>query len=215
MKDELCLYFILEYCPHGDLRETLNKLTPLSEDIKVRFMAQMLDILSYMHSKKFVYGDMKLENLLIDAQYNLKLCDFGTSQPLKDISATLSNFMSTPSVMPPETVQTGVFGFPGDVWSLGCVYYHLNTYQPLFKADTDYLTLRQIQDFHDLSEHPTHLPLEPLVKDLLDHILQVDPLTRSSCEELKAHDIFSNVVWDTLFAPGPPIFDHGPSEIVD
>ena len=60
------LYFVLEYCPGGELFELLHLRTKFSED-QVRFYtAQLILVLEYMHSKDIIHGDIKPENILLD-----------------------------------------------------------------------------------------------------------------------------------------------------
>lgn len=79
MQTNSSLFFELEYCEYGSLLNILNsKLVLTLDDIKI-ILAQIIEGLVYMHSKSIIYGDLKSENILINGQGEVKLCDFNLS----------------------------------------------------------------------------------------------------------------------------------------
>lgn len=73
-------YIVLEYAQAGTLFNLCEAQGALGEDIGRFFLHQILDVLSYMHGKKIVHRDLKLENILLDDKMNLKIADFGFSR---------------------------------------------------------------------------------------------------------------------------------------
>jgi serine/threonine protein kinase len=80
--------------------------------------------LRYCHKNLVVHRDIKLENLLIDDEGVVKICDFGVSKQLDNKSALISGKSGTPAYMAPEVQLVQQYnGFTADVWSLGvCLF---------------------------------------------------------------------------------------------
>ena len=73
------LYLVMEYLPGGDLFSLLQKLGSLDEHSTKIYMLQILNALKYLHSNGIIHRDLKPDNILIAADGNLKLTDFGLS----------------------------------------------------------------------------------------------------------------------------------------
>lgn len=74
------LYYILEYCPGGELFFYLQKIGRFKESAAKFYAANILLALRHLHEKKILYRDMKPENVLVDRDGYLKLTDFGLSR---------------------------------------------------------------------------------------------------------------------------------------
>ena len=73
------VYIMMDYVEGGLLFDFCQKMGSVGEDAGRDFMTQMLDIIEYMHEKGAVHRDIKIENILLDNDLNLKLTDFGFS----------------------------------------------------------------------------------------------------------------------------------------
>ena len=74
------LFFVLEYCPGGELFTLLKKKSKLSENHSRFYAAQIVLILDHLHKHNIVYRDLKPENILINNDGYIKLTDFGLSK---------------------------------------------------------------------------------------------------------------------------------------
>jgi len=81
-QDDRKLYFLLEYCPGGELFSLLAAKDKLSEDQAKFFSAQIVLALEALHKHKVIYRDLKPENIIIDRVGYIKLTDFGLSKIL-------------------------------------------------------------------------------------------------------------------------------------
>ena len=71
------MYMVLEYADGGDALKHIQSTGAISEDRARLWTSQVASAVSYMHDLDIAHRDLKLENLLIDASDNIKLCDFG------------------------------------------------------------------------------------------------------------------------------------------
>jgi len=95
--------------------------------------------LYYLHANSIIYADLKPSNVLMNEYNTLKLCDFGLSKKLNDLSKpdTEDNKpkSGTPYYMAPELFSDdGVYSFYSDMWALGCVLFELASGKPPYAA---------------------------------------------------------------------------------
>lgn len=83
-QDPKKLYFVLEYCPGGELFGLLQIKNYLSEEQTKFYASQIFLALELLHSKNILYRDLKPENILIDKKGYIKLTDFGLSKILAE-----------------------------------------------------------------------------------------------------------------------------------
>jgi serine/threonine protein kinase len=90
----------MEYVSGGLLFDLCQNMGAMGEDAGLYFMMQMLDALEYMHNLRCVHRDLKLENILVDSDLNLKIADFGFAC-YKSID-NLKSYRGTMTYMAPE-----------------------------------------------------------------------------------------------------------------
>lgn len=125
IESERRIYLVIEFAQNGELFEYLVKCGRFKEkDARLKFR-QIISAVQYCHSKNVVHRDLKAENLLLDAQYNIKIADFGFSNfyaPHKK----LDTFCGSPPYAAPELFRGQKYAGPEvDVWSLGVILYTL------------------------------------------------------------------------------------------
>lgn len=128
------LFFVLDYCPGGELFGLLSKRNRLTEDQARFYAAQLVLALEYLHSKDILYRDLKPENVMLDKRGYVKLTDFGLSRfklTEKDVSVC-----GTPEYLAPEIIQKSGHGKEVDWWCLGCLIYEMVTGIPPFSAQS-------------------------------------------------------------------------------
>ena len=83
----------------------------------VRILAQLLNAVSYIHEQRYVHGDIKLENLMIDASGRVRLIDFGS------VSRLYANIDRKTLLLTEPFSGSGKFETGPDIWAIGQVLY--------------------------------------------------------------------------------------------
>ena len=126
-EDEKFFLIIMEYINGGNLFSFVKKRRKLSEKTAKFLFKQIILGIKYIHEQNIVHRDIKLENLLIDLNNNVKICDFGIGKKVTNKSQLLYDQCGTLMYMAPEillsTKEKGYEGFPVDIWSSGISLY--------------------------------------------------------------------------------------------
>jgi len=99
-------YMILEYAEGGDLFNYVQTTGRFSEKLARHFFLQILNAIKYSHDKNICHRDLKLENIMLDKDYNIKLIDFGFQSTANGIDGTgfHQTNLGTKGYMAPELV---------------------------------------------------------------------------------------------------------------
>eukprot|EP00928_Gymnodinium_smaydae_P012603 TRINITY_DN14574_c0_g1_i3.p1 TRINITY_DN14574_c0_g1~~TRINITY_DN14574_c0_g1_i3.p1 ORF type:complete len:537 (+),score=95.56 TRINITY_DN14574_c0_g1_i3:63-1613(+) len=185
----LCIF--MEYVPGGSLAAILSEFGALEGMPLMTATAGMLQGLSYLHTRSpvVVHRDVKSGNVLVDADFNIKLSDFGCSKRC-DVSTSFTTQGSIPWMAPEVIVQDG-YGRKADIWSLGCTCIELATAElPWGRGafDNPMNAMRRIGMSNETPPVPEVLP--PALRDLIQLTLQREPNERPSASRLLCHDYF-------------------------
>ncbi|EAS01448.2 Serine/Threonine kinase domain protein (macronuclear) [Tetrahymena thermophila SB210] len=138
---------VMEYVGSSSLHSYLKLHTgrKLPENEAKRIFKQLILGLEYLHSKNVVHRDIKLENILLDKQNNVKIIDFGFSIIIPP-EKKLSIFCGTPSYMAPEIVaKKEYYGQPVDIWAAGILLYVMLCGTFPFRGIDDKTLFKEIQ----------------------------------------------------------------------
>lgn len=179
---ETAIYLVMEYLDRGDLYTLLKsqKKGRLSEPQTKSLFSQLLKGLEYIHCQGILHRDIKLDNVLLDQNMNLKICDFGISRTVVS-GHRMTEQSGTPAFMAPEIVAgEGYEGFASDVWSLGVVVYSLLTGTLPFRGNS----AKDLNQNILKGAYNTELNLSPEAKSLLARLLEVSPEKRIKIKEI-------------------------------
>ncbi|KAJ6371839.1 hypothetical protein OIU77_002203 [Salix suchowensis] len=128
LNDGEMVYIFLELVSHGTLQQAYKNCR-FKESQVSHYTRQILQGLKYLHSCNVVHGDLKCANILVTELGRIKLADFGLSKSMEDHSQSLKLGLGSPLWMAPEVAKLKRvwYGFPSDIWSLGCTVTELST----------------------------------------------------------------------------------------
>lgn len=122
------VYYAMDFVDGSSLA---NCAKPMAENRVRKYLNQILDALSYVHSQNILHLDIKPGNIMIDSNDNVKLIDFGASKLVDDaghFKSTTSQMAYTPGYAPLEQSNGGTnVGAYSDIYSLGATLYNLLT----------------------------------------------------------------------------------------
>ena len=81
---------MLEYVENGALSDMLRKQKNFTASLTRFYAAELILALEYVHQRKIAHRDLKPDNILISADYHLKLTDFGQAKKFVDESVTVT-----------------------------------------------------------------------------------------------------------------------------
>lgn len=114
---------VMEYVSNGNLYNYVQRKKRLDEKEACKYFVQTCEALQYLHENNVFHRDIKPENLLLDQNYNLKLCDFGWCA--ENIHLKRKTFCGTYEYMAPEIVTDVAYDYTIDIWSVGVLLYEL------------------------------------------------------------------------------------------
>ncbi|TVU17966.1 hypothetical protein EJB05_34028 [Eragrostis curvula] len=183
------IYMVLEFVNGGELFDRIAVKGKLSEEEGRRLFQQLIDGVSYCHEKGVYHRDLKPENVLVDRKGNIKISDFGLSALPQQLGndGLLHTTCGSPNYIAPEVLQNkGYDGSLSDIWSCGVILYiMLVGYLPF--DDRNIVVLYQ-KIFRGEAEIPKWL--SPGAQNLLQRILEPNPMKRIDMAEIKAHEWF-------------------------
>ncbi|KAH8815219.1 hypothetical protein F5884DRAFT_771577 [Xylogone sp. PMI_703] len=193
-----CTYIVLELCPNGSLMDMVKRRRFITEPEVRYYTVQMAGAIKYMHGKGIIHRDLKMGNIFLDKDMNIKVGDFGLAALLmsdKDmVACRRTTLCGTPNYIAPEILEKGKGGHDHavDIWSLGIIIYALLTGKPPFQsntADEIYRRAREREyDWPESSVSGNYISEE--TKDLVAELLQ-SPDQRPNPDTIVQHPFFS------------------------
>ena len=153
-----------------------------------KIFAQLVGAVSYVHAQNCVHRDLKLENILLDKNEDVKLVDFGFTREYEGRTNHLQTFCGTVCYAAPEMLKGEKYaGEKVDVWSLGIILYALLAGELPFDDDDDMVTKQKILNTEP--KYPDSFP--PDATNLLGKLLSKRPLVRITLADILAHSFLA------------------------
>lgn len=126
----------LELCEAGSLMDMLRRRKRFTEPESRYFMVQLIGACHYMHTHQVIHRDLKLGNLFLDADMNVKVGDFGLAALIENPGERKKTICGTPNYIAPEVLFDTANGhsFEVDTWSIGVILYTLVVGRPPFQT---------------------------------------------------------------------------------
>nr|GLL40182.1 phosphoenolpyruvate carboxylase kinase 2-like [Ipomoea trifida] len=184
-EDEDHLHMITELCDGGDLYEILSR-GPLSEPAAAAVLRPLISAIGCCHRAGVAHRDVKPDNVLFDAQGNLKLADFGSAEWLGG-GGRMSAVVGTPYYAAPEVLMRREYNEKVDVWSAGVILYIMLAGVPPFRGDTTTETFEAVLRANLRFPAKIFRSVSPEAKDLLRKMICRDVSRRFSAEQVLRH----------------------------
>ncbi|XP_068171105.1 NUAK family SNF1-like kinase 2 [Antennarius striatus] len=179
-KDKIVI--VMEYASRGDLYDYICDRKNISEREARHFFRQIVSAVHYCHQNGIVHRDLKLENILLDGNGNVKIADFGLSN-LYHGDGYLQTFCGSPLYASPEIVNGRPYRGPEvDSWSLGVLLYTMVHGTMPFDGQSHKTLVQQI------STGNYRKPSNPSdACGLIRWMLMVNPERRATIEDIAGH----------------------------
>jgi serine/threonine protein kinase/tetratricopeptide (TPR) repeat protein len=167
--------------------QTITSFQDASFDLKMSWIVQLLQALSYLHSHDIIHRDLKPSNILIDAEKKLKVLDFGLAVQInhaRGVTGTLS-------YMSPEALRDEVLDHRADLYAVGLIMYELLAGRHPFNTHS---MSRLISETLNLDPDLDLLEGSREVKMLIDRLLAKQPSDRfaTALDTLRALNLAIN-----------------------
>lgn len=174
-------FIFVDYVSGGELFTHLYKRDHFNEDEVRIFIAEIVIAIEQLHKLGIIYRDIKLENILLDADGHIVVTDFGLSKELtKESNGRSYSFCGTMEYMAPEVVRGGKTGHDVSVdwWSVGVLCYELLTGASPFTIDGDPNKQNEISKRILRADPPMPDMIREDARDLIKRLLNKDPSKR-------------------------------------
>ncbi|KAI8814049.1 kinase-like domain-containing protein, partial [Cladochytrium replicatum] len=189
-EDDQFVFMIMELCENKTLVDLLKHRKRLTESETRGIMAQLLSGVQYMHSQSVIHRDLKLGNLFLDRNMQLKIGDFGLAAVIQHNGDRKKTICGTPNYIAPEVLfdtQNG-HSYEVDIWSVGVVMYTLLVGKPPFQKKDVKAIYKKIRE--NSYEFPPEIELSVEAKSLITSLLHSQPECRPALEQIMEHDFF-------------------------
>lgn len=186
-EDDQNVYIILELCRRRSLMEMHKRRKAITEQETRYFMRQIVLACQYLHDNKIIHRDLKLGNLFLNDDMELKIGDFGLATKVDFEGERKKTLCGTPNYIAPEVLNKKGHSYEVDVWSLGCILYTLLIGKPPFETSCLKDTYAKIK------KNEYTIPnnkISPQAKNLINHLLQADPALRPTMAQILNDDFF-------------------------
>uniref|UniRef100_A0A4W4HU48 MAP/microtubule affinity-regulating kinase 3 n=1 Tax=Electrophorus electricus TaxID=8005 RepID=A0A4W4HU48_ELEEL len=191
IETEKTLYLIMEYASGGEVFDYLVAHGRMKEKEARAKFRQIVSAVHYCHQKSIVHRDLKAENLLLDADSNIKIADFGFSNEFT-VGSKLDTFCGSPPYAAPELFQGKKYDGPEvDVWSLGVILYTLVSGSLPFDGQN----LKELRERVLRGKYRVPFYMSTDCEGILRRFLVLNPSKRCSLEQIMK-DKWMNVGYD-------------------
>ncbi|XP_043927349.1 hormonally up-regulated neu tumor-associated kinase [Protopterus annectens] len=184
LETENSYYLVMELCPGGNLMHRIYEKKRLEEQEARKYIRQLIQAVEHLHRFGVVHRDLKIENLLLDEDNNIKLIDFGLSNcaGILGYSDPFSTQCGSPAYAAPELLARNKYGPKVDVWSIGVNMYAMLTGALPFTVEPFSLrSLYQKMIDKEMNPLPNHLSAGAI--HLLRCLLEPDPVKRPNIQQ--------------------------------
>ena len=211
-EDSENIYILIELCYNQTLHELIKRRKKLTELEVQYYIFYIIKALQYLHKLKIIHRDLKLANIFLTENMQVKLGDFGLATQLEFDGERKRTLCGTPNYIAPEILE-GKKGhsFEVDIWSIGIILYVLLIGKFPFETNTAKETYKRIRMKN--YSFPQGEKISEPAKELIESILVLEPHKRPSLQEILESDFMTmgrsipnSLPQSTLACPPPTNF---------
>ncbi|XP_061528458.1 LOW QUALITY PROTEIN: serine/threonine-protein kinase N2-like [Phycodurus eques] len=197
-REHVC--FLMDFLPGGDLMIHIHNRAFTPQQTRF-YSACVLLALEFLHVNEIIYRDLKLDNLLMDADGFIKMTDFGLCKEGIGHGDRTSTFCGTPEFLAPEVLTDDDYTRAVDWWGMGVLIYEMLVGESPFLGEDEEEVFDSI--VNDDVTYPPSLPPDAVA--IIQKLLKKNPLKRlgggeRDANELKGETFFEDVDWDALLS---------------
>nr|XP_034343605.1 putative sperm motility kinase W [Arvicanthis niloticus] len=177
------VHFVMEYAPGGSLYGLIEENGPLREEEAKKIFGQIVAAVKYCHNLGIIHRDITPQNILRDAEGNVKLTDFGLAIKCRP-GGLLKQKCGTKGFQAPELVLEEPYdGRKTDVWSLGVLLYFINTgYYPFTGT-----SMKELENKITMGTYKIPPNFSAQLENLIHQLFTISPEMRPSTEDIERH----------------------------
>jgi len=189
LEDRYNYYLAMEYAKKGNLYQLIQEKKGLNENEAFNYFIQVVSAIHFLHINGYAHRDIKPENILLDENYQIKLCDFGWCVNVS--KGERITFCGTYEYMAPEMINDEFYDMGIDIWSLGVLLYEMiHGYSPFrahfFLKDAK-SAMKEIFMNIKNNNYTIDRKISKECINLIDKLLTIDPKKRIKVNEIFLH----------------------------
>ena len=184
------VYILMELCYNQTLHELMKRRKKITELEAQYYVYNLVKALQYLHNLKIIHRDLKLENIFITENMQVKLGDFGLAVQLEFDGERRRSLCGTPNYIAPEILEgkTG-HSLEVDIWDVGIILYFLLVGKPPFDTNKEKETYKKIRMKN--YSFPQGEKISEPAKELIQSILVLEPHKRPTLQEILESDFMT------------------------
>uniref|UniRef100_A0A7N6F5U3 Serine/threonine-protein kinase PLK n=1 Tax=Anabas testudineus TaxID=64144 RepID=A0A7N6F5U3_ANATE len=186
-EDDDFVFVVLEICRRRSLLELHKRRKAVTEPEARYYMTQLLNGVQYLHNNRVIHRDLKLGNIFLNDDMDVKIGDFGLATKIEFDGERKKTLCGTPNYIAPEVLCKKGHSYEVDVWSLGCILYTLLVGKPPFETSCLKETYNRIKK----NNYTIPWHINPAASSLIKRMLHADPSQRPTVAELQADEFFT------------------------
>lgn len=179
------LWLVMEYMAGGSLKDMVDEVGPFNEDAIAEVMKALCRGLEYIHRERKLHRDIKAANILLTADGDVKLADFGVAGQMTNTLRQRNTYVGSPFWMAPEVIQRSQYDHTADIWSVGITAIELARGRPPYHDEHVITALG-----HIANSEPPRLDSGTFSRHFCDFVagcLRRQPRDRMTAAELLKH----------------------------
>ncbi|KAL8603817.1 Serine/threonine-protein kinase plk1 [Nucella lapillus] len=186
-EDSNNVYILLELCRRRSLMELHKRRKAVTEPEARYFLKQVITACQYLHNTKVIHRDLKLGNLFINDEMEIKIGDFGLATRLDYDGERKRTLCGTPNYIAPEVLGKKGHSYEVDVWSLGCILFTMLVGKPPFETSCLKDTYTRIKK----NEYQIPVSVSASARKLITKLLHADPGARPNMDLIIEDEFFT------------------------